>query len=164
MFRLCSYFKEYNLKANYIQNSNTQWHILYKKSSIDFDLEISKKSEKATAHVILLFQLQQDPSNIIAYTDGSKILETRIGAGTYILNQTEYSWKLNKELEVFNAKIIAVYLTLKQLINAFTSKPVKNTETGLISYIWVFSTSSSALKSISNCNYRYAYKIYQLAN
>jgi ribonuclease HI len=71
---------------------------------------------------------------------------------------------LNKELEVFNTEIIAVYMTLKQLIDTFTLKPVKYTEIGSISHIWVFSDSSSALQSISNCNYRYAYKIHQLAN
>jgi ribonuclease HI len=89
------------------QPTTTPWNV----PTITVDIQDLPKDEAVTAHLSLLYDLCDNPYNVIAYTNGSQ-LSTQTGAGFYIPhglhNPVRTIIPLGTTSEVFDAELKAI--------------------------------------------------------
>ena len=89
-------------------------------------------------------------SYIIGYSDGSKLDNQDTGAGVYLINgttfpeiETEHSWYLGKNAEVYDAELFAILKTLQLGLRI-----VENNEINKPIYIYIFLDSLAAIEKL----------------
>ena len=154
IFRLYSYLKELFLSDSNsqfnIEKFNSNWSIPQLKSAIKTEVNTIDKATAASNYRVKILDLQLSYSdNIIAYSDGLKLSESRAGAGSYIsyslIEQQSYYWHVNSILEAFNIELFAILKSIQQVrayINSLNSHSIQN--------IWIFSDNQAAIQRISN--------------
>jgi ribonuclease HI len=87
---------------------------------------------------------------IIGYSDGSKLDNQDTGAGVYLINgttfpeiETEHSWYLGKNAEVYDAELFAILKTLQLGL-----KMVENNDIDKPIHVYIFSDSSAAIERL----------------
>ena len=87
---------------------------------------------------------------IIGYSDGSKLDNQDTGAGVYLINgttfpeiETEHSWYLGKNAEVYDAELFAILKTLQLGLRI-----VENNDIDKPIYIYIFLDSSAAIERL----------------
>ena len=92
LFRLCSYLKDIINSDSKVETFKYSHNFPWKKSAILTEIDSNSKNTAASNHRIKITDLQQNHhENIIIYSDGSKLSEGKIGAGSYI------SYSVNKQ-------------------------------------------------------------------
>jgi len=115
------------------------------------DIQISELDKEKTAilhhnKIQKILRNNEDNSNIILYSDGSKNEQSnKLGAGVIyttnlVINQS-LSWNLGSGMEVFDAELFAIE---KAFEIAFKNRQL-NTEK-----VWIFSDSQAAIKRLKN--------------
>src|SRR5436190_19509286 len=117
------------------------------------DIQISELDKEKTAilhheKVQKILSKNQDNSNMILYSDGSKNEQlNKVGAGVFytinfVKNQS-FSWNLESGVEVFNAELFAI----KQAFKIAWQNKQLNTDK-----VWIFSDSQAAIKRLKKSN------------
>ena len=98
-------------------------------NSISF--QILNKEEAASIHQLKIQELL-NKRNYIIYTDGSKLENKSIGIGVYLIDNHyqlndqqriyEYSWYLGKNIEIFDAELLAIQKALELAADAIIRK------------------------------------------
>jgi ribonuclease HI len=120
-------------------------------SLIDIQISELDKEKTAVLHhekVQKILSRNQDNSNMILYSDGSKNEQlNKVGAGVFyttnfVKNQS-FSWNLGSGVEVFDAELFAIEQAFKI---AWQNKQL-NTDK-----VWIFSDSQAAIKRLKKSN------------
>ena len=117
-------------------------------SLINIQISELDKEKTAISHhnkIQNILAKNQDKSNIIVYSDGSKSEQNKLGAGViyttdFVKNQS-FSWNLEAGMEVFDAELFAIEKAFKI---AWENKQL-NTDK-----VWIFSDSQAAIKRLVN--------------
>ncbi len=151
LFRITSEISEL-LPSLKIEKIKQKWNSPWSQSLTSLiDIQISELDKEKTAilhheKVQKILLKNQDNSNAIIYTDGSKNEQTnKLGAGVFyttnfVKNQC-FSWNLGAGMEVFDAELFAIEKAFKI---AWENKQL-NTDK-----VWIFSDSQAAIKRLKN--------------
>ena len=114
------------------------------------NIQISELDKEKTAiyhheKIQNILAKNQDNSNIIIYSDGSKSEQNKLGAGiiyttNFVKNQS-FSWNLGTGMKVFDAELFAIEKAFKI---AWENRQL-NTDK-----VWIFSDSQAAIKRLMN--------------
>ena len=144
IFNLLSFLK--------IEKIKQKWNPPWSQSLTSLiDIQISELNKEKTAILLhekvqKILSKNQDNSNIIIYTDGSKNEQlNKLGAGVFyttnFVKNQYFSWNLGSGMEVFNAELFAIEKAFKI---AWENKQLN------IDKVWIFLNSQATIKRLKN--------------
>lgn len=115
---------------------------------VDFHIHPGTKLEAAEAHETLRRTLQNDPSQILCYTDGSRLDSGAIGAGIarYQQGRTTVVTRLpmGSQAEVYDAELLGATTAISQCLDEALHQRVPPTD------VWVFLDNTSAIRRLQH--------------